>query len=69
MAHASRPDLRGLFERALADKDACVRYYGLRGIAQIGVGRADQSVDRRKRDDDVRVRLAAQAALDGRIPQ
>jgi hypothetical protein len=69
MAHAARPDLRALFEHALADKDACVRYYALRGIAQIGVGRADQSVERRKRDDDVRVRLAAQAALEGRIPQ
>jgi hypothetical protein len=69
MAHASRPDLRALFERALADKDACVRYYALRGLAQIGVGRADQSVERRKRDDDARVRLAAQAAVEGRIPQ
>ncbi len=69
MAHAARPDLRLLFERALGDKDACVRYYALRGLAQIGVGRADQSVERRKRDDDTRVRLAAQAALANRIPQ
>ena len=69
MAHVARDDLRALFERALADKDACVRYYGLRGIAQIGVGRADQSVDKAKRDDDVRVRLAAVAALDGRVPE
>ena len=30
-AHVARPDLRLLFERALADKDACVRYYALRG--------------------------------------
>ena len=67
-AHVARPDLRLLFERALADKDACVRYYALRGLAQIGVGRADQSVERRKLDDDLRVRFAAQAALDGRLP-
>jgi len=69
MAHVSRPDLRLLFERAMVDKDACVRYYALRGLSVIGVGRADQSVERRKRDDDMRVRLAAQAALEGRIPQ
>jgi hypothetical protein len=69
MSHAARPDLRAMFERALGDKDACVRYYALRGIAQIGVGRAEQSVDRRRRDDDVRVRLAAQAAIENRLPQ
>lgn len=68
MAHVARPDLRLLYERALADKDACVRYYALRGLAQIGVGRADQSVERRKFDDDLRVCFAAQAALDGRLP-
>jgi hypothetical protein len=67
-AHVARPDLRLLFERALGDKDPCVRYYALRGLAQIGVGRADQSVERRKLDDDLRVRFAAQAALDGRLP-
>jgi hypothetical protein len=67
-AHVARPDLRLLYERALADKDPCVRYYALRGLAQIGVGRADQSVERRKLDDDLRVRFAAQAALDGRLP-
>jgi HEAT repeat protein len=69
MAHVSRPDLRLLFERALADKDACLRYYGLRGLSPIGVGRADQSIERRKRDDDIRVRMAAQAAVEGRLPQ
>jgi hypothetical protein len=47
MAHVARPDLRLLFERALADKDACVRYYALRGLAQIGVARAEPSVERR----------------------
>lgn len=67
-AHVARPDLRLLFERALADKDACVRYYALRGLSQIGVGRADQSVERRKLDDDLRVRFAAEAALEGRVP-
>jgi hypothetical protein len=69
MAHVARPDLRLLFERALADKDACVRYYGLRGLSQIGVGRALDSVERRKKDDDVRVRIAAHAALSGQVPQ
>jgi hypothetical protein len=59
---------RLLFERALTDKDACVRYYALRGLAQVGVGRADQSVQRRLRDDDIRVRMAAGAALDGETP-
>jgi HEAT repeat protein len=68
MAHVARPDLRLMFERALADKDACVRYYALRGLSQIGVGRADDSVHRRKRDDDMRVRLAAEAALENRVP-
>ncbi len=67
-AHVSRPDLRLLYERALADKDACVRYYALRGLAQIGVGRAAGSVERRKTDDDLRVRFAADAALDARLP-
>ena len=74
MAHVARPDLRLMFERALADKDACVRYYALRGLAQrglaqIGVGRADDSVHRRQRDDDMRVRLAAESALENRVPQ
>ena len=68
MAHVAGSDLRLLFERALADKDACVRYYGLRGLAQIGVGRAEPSVERRRLDADLRVRFAAQAALEGRIP-
>jgi hypothetical protein len=67
-AHVARPDLRLLFERALSDKDACVRYYALRGLSQIGVGRADQSVERRTLDDDLRVRFAAEAALAGRLP-
>jgi hypothetical protein len=67
-AHVARPDLRLLFERALSDKDGCVRYYALRGLSQIGVGRADQSVERRRRDDDLRVRFAAVAALAGRLP-
>jgi hypothetical protein len=67
-AHVARPDLRLLFERALSDKDGCVRYYALRGLSQIGVGRADQSVERRKLDDDLRVRFAAEAALAGRLP-
>ena len=69
MAHVARSDLRLMFERALVDKDPCVRYYALRGLAVIGVGRADQSVERKRRDDDIRVRLAAIGALEGRVPQ
>ena len=57
-----------LFERALVDKDACVRYYAVRGLAQVGVGRAAESVEKRRRDDDLRVRLAAIAALEGKTP-
>jgi hypothetical protein len=67
-AHDAKPDSRLLFERALADQDACVRYYGVRGLGQIGVGRALDTMERRRRDDDVRVRLAAIAALDGQVP-
>jgi hypothetical protein len=67
-AHKANPDSRLLFERALADQDACVRYYGVRGLAQIGVQRAQDTMERRRRDDDVRVRLAAIAALEGQIP-
>jgi hypothetical protein len=69
MAHAARPDLRLMYERGLADKDACVRYYALRGLAHVGVGRAEDTVHRRSRDDDMRVRVAADAALENRIPQ
>lgn len=67
-AHVARPDLRLLYERALADKDPCVRYYAVRGLSQIGVGRADRSMERRRLDDDLRVRFAAAAAIDGRLP-
>jgi hypothetical protein len=59
---------RLLFERALTDKDACVRYYALRGLAGVGVGRAYESVQRRLRDDDIRVRMAATSALEGDVP-
>jgi hypothetical protein len=43
MSHAARPDLRLLYERALSDTDACVRYYALRGLGadRRGSGRAD----------------------------
>jgi HEAT repeat protein len=66
-AFKSGEELRALFERALGDKDSCVRFYALRGLGEIGVGRADQSVERRARDDDIRVRLAANAVLEGRV--
>ncbi|MDQ1386270.1 MAG: hypothetical protein QOG65_3649 [Actinomycetota bacterium] len=69
MSHAARPDLRLLYERALSDTDACVRYYALRGLAQIGVGRAEQTVDRHRNDDDLRVRYAARAARTGQVPR
>ncbi len=69
MSHAARPDLWTQYERALGDKDACVRYYALRGLAQIGVGRAEPSVDHHHNDEDLRVRFAARAALAGRLPR
>ena len=68
-AHNARPESRLLFERALVDKDACVRYYAVRGLAQIAVGRAADSVEKRRRDDDLRVRMAAIAALEGKTPR
>jgi hypothetical protein len=68
-AHNARPESRLLFERALVDKDACVRYYAVRGLAQVGVGRAADSVEKRRRDDDLRVRMAAIAALEGKTPR
>jgi hypothetical protein len=68
-AHNARPESRLLFERALVDKDACVRYYAVRGLAQVGVGRAVESVEKRRRDDDLRVRMAAIAALEGKTPR
>jgi HEAT repeat protein len=55
-------------ERALDDKDPCVRYYALRGLARIGVNQSEPQVDRRRKDEDPRVRLAAAAAIQNRTP-
>jgi hypothetical protein len=70
MANVGRTEIASLYERALYDGDACVRYYALRGLAQVGTGRVRAAVEQVSRDDDdIRVRLAARAALDGALPQ
>jgi hypothetical protein len=68
MAFAARGELRPSYERALADSDACVRYFGLRGLATIGVVGSNREAAPLQGDDDLRVRLAAEAAVSGRIP-
>jgi hypothetical protein len=68
MAFADAPPPRALLERALEDKDAAVRYYALRGLARIGVNQTEPAVDRRRKDEDPRIRLAATAAIQGRTP-
>lgn len=68
LASTARPDTRDLLEQALGDGDACVRYYAIRGLAQIGPAGSLPAVEARRRDADVRVRLAAEAAVDGRVP-
>ncbi|MDZ4827691.1 MAG: HEAT repeat domain-containing protein [Actinomycetota bacterium] len=72
MAYARRSELRDLLERALDDKDACVRYYGLRGLAAIapstGVDPSLTKIEKRRHDDDLRVRVAAAWARVGQTP-
>jgi HEAT repeats len=68
LASTARADTRDLLEQALGDGDACVRYYAIRGLARIGPAASLPAVDAHRRDTDVRVRLAAEAAADGRVP-
>ena len=57
-----------LLELALNDADACVRYYGVCGLIGIGSGQSATALEARRHDPDVRVRLAVEAAADGRLP-
>jgi hypothetical protein len=66
LAEAGRPQTRDLLERALGDADACVRYYGVRGLAAIGAAPSTAALQHRRTDTDMRVRLAAEAALENR---
>jgi hypothetical protein len=66
LAESARPQSRDLLERALGDADACVRYYGVRGLAAIGATPSTAALQHRRTDTDVRVRLAAEAALEDR---
>lgn len=68
LADSARPQTRELLERALGDADACVRYYGVRGLAAIGAAPSTAALQHRRTDTDVRVRLAADAALEDRSP-
>ncbi|MGQ0824152.1 MAG: HEAT repeat domain-containing protein [Actinomycetota bacterium] len=65
MALADAPPPRALCERALGDKDPCVRYYGLWGLARLGAIPSMDAVERCRADEDLRVRLAADAAALG----
>jgi hypothetical protein len=68
LAATASPDTRDLLEQALADADACVRYYAVTGLAAIGLSTSLSAVEGMARDSDVRVRLAAESALRGRVP-
>jgi hypothetical protein len=68
MADAARPETRDLLERALADGDACVRYYAARGLYAIGPAPSLAALHHRRGDADPRVRLAVEAAIEGRAP-
>ena len=68
LAGSADPDTRQILERALSDSDACVRYYAVCGLVAIGLESSLPAVHQRRSDTDVRVRLALEAALDGRVP-
>ena len=68
LADSADPDTRQILERALSDGDACVRYYAVRGLVAIGLESSLPAIHQRRNDPDVRVRLALEAALDGRVP-
>jgi len=65
MVDAGREELRPLFETALTDADAWVRWKALRGLAELGVGPSRDAIVARAEDPDFRVRLEAAAALHG----
>jgi HEAT repeats len=65
LAKFALTETRALLERALGDTDACVRYYAFSGLVRIGLPAGAPAAERLRRDPDVRVRLAADAALEG----
>ena len=68
LAGSALPETRDLLERALADTDACVRYYAVRGLFAIGGEGSLTALQQRRADTDVRVRLAVEATLEDRPP-
>ena len=68
LATTAAPDTRDLLEQALADGDACVRYYAVSGLTRIGLSSSGAAVQAKARDADIRVRLAVEAAVSGRVP-
>ncbi len=62
-AGAERQELRPLFERALDDGDAWIRWKALAGIAAIGLGPSGPAVSGVAEDPDFRVRLEAARLL------
>jgi hypothetical protein len=68
LAATADPGTRDLLEQALDDADACVRYYAVCGLVGIGSGPSSTMLEAQRRDPDVRVRLAVEAAADGRLP-
>jgi len=68
LADAGRPETRDLLERALADGDACVRYYAARGLYAVGPTPSIAALHHRRADSDPRVKLAVEAAIEGRPP-
>jgi hypothetical protein len=68
IARAALPETRDLLERALADTDACVRYYAVCGLFAIGGLGSQTALQQRRSDSDIRVRLAVEAALEDRPP-
>lgn len=65
MVDTGREELRPLFEAALTDADAWVRWKALRGLAELGVDPSRAAIVARAEDPDFRVRLEAAAALHG----
>jgi HEAT repeats len=68
LAQSARTETRDLLERALGDADACVRYYAARGLYAIGPTPSLAALHHRRADSDPRVKVAVEAALEGRTP-
>lgn len=63
MVDAGRDELRPLFESALDDDDAWVRWKALRGLVELGPAPSRAAIAARADDPDFRVRLEAAGAL------